>query len=419
MKKKIFYEDIKKTEIKNINYKEIFTNMASNITNYNVFHGDLYKNDKIKEIESSLEVIPVINCNHYYNVYSNLSLMAVELDLFNYKLCHKNEAEKSKVFNAVLEHAKCKDGNRLYIFHDLFFEIEYHYNKKRLLVQHGDMKKKIVLYEDIIEITEEEMKKEIVLYQDIVQEKNSIYYDYSGTFEKTNHLVLKKLKNIRPYIEMKHLKIQENTLELLEDSLKKYDIVFEHKDYEKLPTQLSAKIYHVVDGMGEKRFVFQDMMYSINYKERNELDDKIYLKKIFKDEVNPTEDELIDWAYSGLNVPWDQDFELVLAEFKLIPTLEKLMDDKKTVNKHDFFRLVLYIISGQALKPNAKEISKRENFFKIIDSIPEGKMSSEFKLWKDRTFYLSENPKSYRKEDWDIGSIFLKEVYDPFDRLDK
>ena len=50
------------------------------------------------------------------------------------------------------------------------------------------------------------------------------------------------------------------------------------------------------------------------------------MQQFFQDEVNPTDDELVRWAYSGALEPYE-DFDIVIADPEHLDTLVKLVAD--------------------------------------------------------------------------------------------
>jgi hypothetical protein len=79
-------------------------------------------------------------------------------------------------------------------------------------------------------------------------------------------------------------------------------------------------------------------------------------KGFFKDAVNPTDDEIIRWAYiDGAHYPpeMEQDWDLCIAEPERADMFIKLASDQNCPNRK-FFLSCLYLLIGDAFRSNGQ-----------------------------------------------------------------
>ncbi|NER82498.1 MAG: hypothetical protein F6K42_23635 [Leptolyngbya sp. SIO1D8] len=124
----------------------------------------------------------------------------------------------------------------------------------------------------------------------------------------------------------------------------------------------------------------------------------------FKNAFAPTEDELREWAKDpDAEYPdeMSQDWDLILADFDMAPTLITLACEESPNRK--FFISCLYILAGDCVRVGVRKaaIEKVENLFKLVPK----DAPKDLQLWIKRSQILFEQPSSYEYQGWGYGDL--------------
>lgn len=133
---------------------------------------------------------------------------------------------------------------------------------------------------------------------------------------------------------------------------------------------------------------------------------------LFKDFVNPSKQEITEWAFSEDYAP-TQDWELCICDdAEDVQFLIDLMKDSKCLKK-SFFLATLYVFVGDIVRQHL--LSAKKELGEVIElqqllPILETARSSEDQdilLWAERSLKLIEYPESYEYSYWGLGSKFV------------
>jgi hypothetical protein len=126
----------------------------------------------------------------------------------------------------------------------------------------------------------------------------------------------------------------------------------------------------------------------------------------FKDEWNPTKEEIEKWAFDT-QAYGIQDWELAVYDVKNIDLILGLATDK-TCPKRKFFLRCLYVFVGDTVRRNRK---------KEIDELNEILLKANryeveiIKKWIERSRELLLNPESYDYKFWGLSSEYAEQDY--------
>jgi hypothetical protein len=110
----------------------------------------------------------------------------------------------------------------------------------------------------------------------------------------------------------------------------------------------------------------------------------------FVDEVNPTPDELRGWAYSPDAEPM-QDFDLVVAEPAMLPTLIDVVGDA-SCPKRDYLLGSLYCVVGHSALDDPRLRAAVDAALATDDPW--------LHTWATRTAHVLDDPTSRNRDDW-------------------
>ncbi len=116
----------------------------------------------------------------------------------------------------------------------------------------------------------------------------------------------------------------------------------------------------------------------------------------FKDALNPTEDELCQWAQDpDAEYPdeMSQDWDLILASRDLAPALIR----------REFFLGCLYTLSGDAVRGGSDD-AWLNPIRALFDLVPED-APTDLKQWVNRSKHLFLHPETYNYPDWGYGDL--------------
>jgi len=133
------------------------------------------------------------------------------------------------------------------------------------------------------------------------------------------------------------------------------------------------------------------------------LDMNVIPRGFFKDAVNPTDDEIIRWAYiDGTHYPpeIEQDWDLYIAEPERADIFIRLASDRKCPNRK-FFLSCLYLLIGDAIRSNGQTwpIPKASAWIaKQTLDLPD-----DVNLFLNRSKELINNPQNFDYGKWCDG----------------
>jgi hypothetical protein len=121
----------------------------------------------------------------------------------------------------------------------------------------------------------------------------------------------------------------------------------------------------------------------------------------FDNVSNPTAEEVRAWAYSGDLAP-EQDWDLVLAEVHLAPTLIELVADERCPGR-DFPLRVLYLLVGDAVRSGYQQT--RPEDLEPLFSEAERRGELGLTTWATRSRQLLEQPDRFDYAAWCDGGL--------------
>ena len=126
-------------------------------------------------------------------------------------------------------------------------------------------------------------------------------------------------------------------------------------------------------------------------------------KGFFKDAVNPTDDEIIRWAYTeGAHYPpeMEQDWDLCITEPHRADMFVRLASDQKCPNRK-FFLSCLYLLVGDAIRSHGQTWSIR----KVSSWVEQQstKLPDDVDLFLNRSRELIFNPHIFDYKKWCDG----------------
>ncbi len=106
--------------------------------------------------------------------------------------------------------------------------------------------------------------------------------------------------------------------------------------------------------------------------------------------MDPTPEELRRWAYSGAMEP-GQDFDVMIGELHLLPTLMELVADPACANRKTLLN-GLYCLVGHEDRKDSR----------LAEAVQAATASGDawLRVWGERVEDVLQSPQDFRRDDW-------------------
>ncbi|MEM9282173.1 MAG: hypothetical protein AAGA96_10120 [Verrucomicrobiota bacterium] len=126
-----------------------------------------------------------------------------------------------------------------------------------------------------------------------------------------------------------------------------------------------------------------------------------------RDPINPTRDEIRNWAYTEGAMEPEQDWDLHLANLREFDLFTELAADDDCPS-WDYFLRLLYLIVGDAVRTGFQTESEEtiRDILKATEKIPRHR----FHVLRLRSDELLKRPESFAYDDWCAGILVAKDL---------